>query len=130
MKKRLTDISEQQARATFSELVKLYGDDRALDMVKAMPICLSFKKDRFAPCLAAWGEIFGLEQAQDMVKRNPGLLAVRPDEAAKASESSMVFSYIVAFTRPAGPFLLALLCFAVLTPFIEALTGIQFGINH
>jgi hypothetical protein len=65
-----------------------------------------------------------------MVARNPGLLAVRSDEAAKASDSTMVFSYIVGYTRPLGPFLLLSLLLLLLTPVIEGVTGIQYGINH
>jgi len=40
---RLTDISEQQARATFNELAKLYGSDAALEMTKAKPVILAFQ---------------------------------------------------------------------------------------
>jgi hypothetical protein len=46
-------------------------------------------------------------------------------EAAKASDQTMVFSYIVAATRPigkAGPIGIMLL---VLVPFIEAATGVS-----
>ena len=123
---RLTDITEEQARGTFAELTKLYTEDRAIEMVKAMPICLAFKKDRFAPCLEIFAEEFGLEAAQDMVTRNPGLLAVKPKDAAATDASAMAFSYIIAFTRPAGPFLLAGLLLALLTPFIKSVTGIDF----
>ena len=41
--KRLSDISEVEARATFGELARLYGADAALTMTKAKPIVLSFK---------------------------------------------------------------------------------------
>lgn len=34
-----------------------------------------------------------------MVRRNPGLLGVRP-ETTDDAEASMLFSYIVAYTRP------------------------------
>lgn len=129
-KKRLTDITPEQAKKSFNELAKLYGDDRALTMVKAQPICLAFDSTKFAQTQAAWTEVFGLEATQDMVARNPGLLAVRPEEAAKATDSTMAFSYIVAFTRPLGPVLLGTLFVLLLTPVIEGLTGIQYGFNH
>ena len=41
--KRLSDITEAEARATFAELARLYGADEALQMTKAKPIVLSFK---------------------------------------------------------------------------------------
>lgn len=129
-KKRLADITPEQAKKTFSEMARLYGDERALTMVKVQPICLAFDSSTFGRSLEGWTEVFGLEQSQDMVARNPGLLAVRPDEAAKATDSTMIFSYIVAITRPLGPFLLIALFVLLLTPAIESLTGIQYGINH
>mmetsp|Transcript_93057 Transcript_93057/g.267734 ORF Transcript_93057/g.267734 Transcript_93057/m.267734 type:complete len:215 (-) Transcript_93057:149-793(-) len=129
-KKRLTDITPEQAKKSFNELARLYGDDRALKMVKAQPICLAFDSTNFDPCLENWSNVFGLEAAQEMVVRNPGLLAVRPGEAAKATDSTMVFSYIVAITRPVGGLLLATLFLLLLTPVIESITGIQYGINH
>lgn len=129
-KKRLTDITEAQAKKSFNILANLYGDERALGMVKAQPICLAFDTNNFAACLDNWSEVFGLEGAQAMVARNPGLLAVRPEEAAKATDSTMAFSYIVALTRPVGPLLLAGTLFLILTPLIESVTGIKYGINH
>ena len=125
-KSRLTDISEADARATFAEISRLYNEERALEMVKAMPICLAFNRDRFAECLDIFEERFGLEAAQDMVKRNPGLLAIAPKDAVSADDSAMAFSYIIAFTRPVGPFLLGGLLLALLTPFIEKVSGISF----
>jgi hypothetical protein len=122
--KRLTDISEAQARASFAELAKNYGPDEALEMVKALPICLSFNKDRFGPSLVAFGNVFGVEAARQMVGRNPGLLAVTPEDAATTNEQTMVFSYLVGYTRPLGPVLLPLLFFFLLSPAIEAWTGI------
>jgi hypothetical protein len=119
--KRLTDITEAQARATFNELAKCYGQDEALDMVKALPVCLVFNKDGLGPSLKAFQEIFGEEQAKAMVSRNPGLLAVNPADAATVTEQTMVFSYLVGYTRPLGPVLLPLLLFLLLTPVLERL---------
>lgn len=122
--KRLTDISKQEAKVTFNELVKLYGEERALDMVKFLPICLSFNKDNFGPQLNRWSETFGLEESQDMVRRNPGLLAVKPSDAGTSDDTTMVFSYIVGYTRPIGSVGIQLLGLMLLTPTIEAVTGI------
>ncbi|KAG7348424.1 hypothetical protein IV203_017129 [Nitzschia inconspicua] len=135
--KRLTDITEKQAADAFNQIASLYGGERAIEMVKIFPICLAFDKTQFKDSFAAWSGIFGEEETKEMVLRNPGLLAVRAAEAAKASDQTMVFSYIVAATRPigkAGPIGIMLL---VTVPFIEAATGISirepflatFGIN-
>ena len=128
--RRLTDISRERAAQSFNVLVQLYGEQRALTMVQNQPICLCFDSNQFKPALEAWTQIFGLEESQNMVARNPGLLAVKAEEASKSSDSTMIFSYIVGFTRPVGPLLLATMFFLLLTPALEGLTGIQFGINH
>jgi hypothetical protein len=122
--KRFTDISEKQARATFAELSKLYGEEYALEMTKALPICLSFDKALFAGSLKEYIGIFGEEEAKAMVCRNPGLLAVRPAEAAKATDQTMKASYLIAVTRPYGKVLLPTLVFLLLVPTIEAVSGI------
>jgi len=83
--KRLVDITEKEARAAFVELAKCYGDQEALQMVKATPICLSFNKNNFKPSLEAFADIFGKQEAQQMVQRNPGLLALNPESAAMAT---------------------------------------------
>lgn len=107
---------------TFNEMARLYGDEAALDFVKTMPQVrpvlgnnimrlrqhpvlsdipqtLKFNKENFEPCLDSWSEQFTLKKAQSMVRRNPGLLGVRP-ETTDDAEASMLFSYIVAYTRP------------------------------
>mmetsp|Transcript_25096 Transcript_25096/g.37089 ORF Transcript_25096/g.37089 Transcript_25096/m.37089 type:complete len:212 (-) Transcript_25096:85-720(-) len=122
--KRLTDISKQNAKVCFNELVKLYGDERALDMVKFLPICLSFNKDNFGPQLDKFSDKFGLEESKDMVRRNPGLLAVKPTDAEKSDDSTMVFSYIIGYTRPISSVGLPLLLLLLLTPAIESVTGV------
>jgi hypothetical protein len=124
LNKRFTDISEQQATEAFIELATVYGEERALGMVKALPVCLAFEKKVFGPSFQEWTAIFGLEQSQEMVARNPGLLAVKPEEAAKSNDQTMAFSYIVGYTRPLGPVLLPLLMFLLLSPAIEEVTGI------
>jgi hypothetical protein len=123
--KRFGEIPREKAEASYNELAALYGDARALEMVKALPICLAFDQDNFAPQLAAWKEIFGEEPSLDMVARNPGLLAVRADDAATSNGQTMFFSYVVAYTRPVGGFLLFGLLFALLVPAIESVLGIS-----
>jgi hypothetical protein len=122
--RRFTDIPEKQAKSSFALLTKLYGEERALDMVKALPICLAFDQKIFAANLKGFSEVFGLEESKDMVRRNPGLLAVTPANAATASDQTMQFSYLVAYTRPVSNILLPLLLFLLLSPGIEYFTGI------
>ena len=127
--KRLTDISESEARATFAELAKLYGEDEALEMTKALPVLLAFNKKNFAACLDAWTGIFGEDESKEMVLRNPGLLAVNPEEAAKATDQTMTVSYVVAATRPIGPVALPSLLALLLVPAAEAVTGIPIRVS-
>lgn len=123
--KRLTDVGEPRARAAFTELAKLYGgSEEALNMVRVQPIILCFNFQQWGESLEKWEDMYGLEKAQGMVQRNPGLLAVKPSDAAESDESAMVFSYIIAITRPSSKVLLPLLVLLLLSPFIEAVTGI------
>jgi hypothetical protein len=123
--KRLTDITPMQARATFNELAKLYGSNEAYDMVKALPIILSFNKKQFAPSLQAMSIALGdPDRAKAIVQLNPGLLAITPINAATVSEQTVVFSYLVGYTRPFGPILLPALLLALFSPAIEVTTGI------
>ena len=55
-----------------------------------------------------------------MICRNPGLLAVRPEEAARSTET-MSASYLIAATRPIGPVALPTLAALLLVPTVEAL---------
>jgi hypothetical protein len=123
--KRLTDISEAEATASFNELAQLYGEDRAIEMCKTMPIILVFDLKQFAGALEQYASIFGEEKAKDMVLRNPGLLAVKASDAATATDQTMNFSYIVAYTRPVGGLLLGGLFLLLSIPLLEGVTGIR-----
>jgi hypothetical protein len=127
MGRRFSERSVPELTAAYQELVRLYGETAAFQMVRDMPLILAFDSKAFAPSLAAFSDIFGAEPAQAMVRRNPGLLALPPTGAGGAdsvTDQTMQFSYIVAATRPLGAAgvygLLALLC----EPALEALTGI------
>lgn len=122
--RRLTDITEKQARSTFQQLAKLYGDDVAKQMVIDLPVCLSFNPSWFKPSLEAYSEIFGKDEAQAMVARNPGLLAVKPSDAVTVTDQTMTFSYLVAYTRPYSKVTLPLLFGLLLIPVVEAITDI------
>ena len=93
-------VTKEKAILAFNELARLYGDEEAVAMVKLESRVLVFNSDNYAPCLASWTEQFGLEAAQGMVGRNPNLLAIRPELAVKPAEDCMVFSYIIAASRP------------------------------
>mmetsp|Transcript_5893 Transcript_5893/g.13985 ORF Transcript_5893/g.13985 Transcript_5893/m.13985 type:complete len:222 (+) Transcript_5893:170-835(+) len=124
VRKSLADITEKQAISNFNALATVYGEDRALGMVKTEALSLAFDSSDYAETFSIWAEKFGEEETKEMVLRNPGLLSVKPVYAKKTDDSTMAFSYIIATTRPigaAGPVLLLLL---VLTPVIEAVTGI------
>jgi hypothetical protein len=123
--KRFTDISESEATASFNKLAQLYGEDRAFEMFKTMPIILVFDQKQFAGALEQYANIFGEEKAKDMVLRNPGLLAVKASDAAKATDQTMNFSYIVAYTRPAGGLLLGGLFLLLSIPLLEGVTGVR-----
>jgi hypothetical protein len=112
--------SERQARETFNELARLYGDEQALEMIKIQPMALCFTSRNFEPCLEAWTEQFGLEAAQAMVNRNPGLLAVSPTLASKPAEASMALSYVIAITRPSVPKIIALIALLAIVPSLSS----------
>lgn len=123
--RRLCDISDEQCRASFDALAKVYGEEEALEMTRIMPIILTFDKQCFAPSFKEWSQIFGADETIDMVLRNPGLLAVRPEDAATATDQTMNFSYIVAYTRPLSKILLPGLLFLIAVPALEAVTGVS-----
>lgn len=123
-RKSFSGITEKQATESFNALAAVYGEERALGMVKLTPIALAFDSSVFAETFAIWAEKWGEEETKEMVARNPGLLSVKPVYAQKSDDSTMTFSYIIAATRPiglAGPFLIVAL---ILTPLIESVTGI------
>jgi len=124
-RRRLTDVNETTARETFAELADLYGAAEAVEMVKNFPLALALKRERFGPALAEFGKIFGEEQAEKMVQRNPCLLAVSPEDAATSTDQTMIFSYLVGYTRPLGPILTLLLTAALSVPVIEGVTGVS-----
>ena len=47
----LFDITETQALTAFEELARLYGPQRAVDMVKVQPLALATNPDNFGPTL-------------------------------------------------------------------------------
>ena len=98
-------------------------------MVTDMPLILAFEKKNLKPTFAEFGKIFGDQEAKEMIMRNPGLLAMKPEDAAKADDQTMQFSYIIAITRPAGDLLLYGLFGQLMIPVVEGISGIPFREN-
>mmetsp|Transcript_4772 Transcript_4772/g.10067 ORF Transcript_4772/g.10067 Transcript_4772/m.10067 type:complete len:216 (+) Transcript_4772:107-754(+) len=121
------EMDPKELSLTFKELASVYGDDVALEFVRDIPNVLGVDRTFFAPSFASFSEKFGDEPARAMVQRNTGLLFVRPTGdggADKVEESAMVFSYIVAVTKPLGSFGYIGIFVLLLEPFFEAATGI------
>uniref|UniRef100_A0A7R9UE42 PSI-F n=1 Tax=Pinguiococcus pyrenoidosus TaxID=172671 RepID=A0A7R9UE42_9STRA len=121
------DVEEAKLKSTYKSIAKVYGDDNALEMVKAVPGCLAFDPSNFQGTYDVFCETFGEDKAKGMVRRNPNLLAVKPDGwggATGAKDDTFYMSYVIAFTRPLGPVLLAGLIAALSVPLVEGLTGI------
>ena len=101
---RLTSTTKSKATKAFNEMARLYGDERALAMVKTQPAVLTLKSENFAPSLDVWAEAYGSrEAAQAMMVRNPGLLGIPPVLAAENTDATMAMSYVIAITRPTLP---------------------------
>lgn len=115
----------QKRKKAFQQIATLYGTEEALDMTRILPNILAFNADIFKPSLDEFATIFGEEEAKAMILRNPGLLAVKPVDAARSDDSTMVFSYIIAITRPAGAFLLFGLLSLLMVPVLEGITGVS-----
>jgi hypothetical protein len=127
-----SDRDEKYLRAGFKELAKAYGEANALQMVKDLPICLAFNRKNFGPSLIEFAKTFGDEEARGMVQRNPGLLVVAPTGAGGADsveDLAMQFSYVVAATRPVGPFLLYGTLSLLFEPAFELISGIPLKEN-
>lgn len=117
-----SDISS--AQTAFKELVRLYGEEQALEMTKNLPNCLRFKVNNFAPTLEGFIKVFGEEEAKAMINRNPGLLSQRAEFVERADDTTMKMSYVVAYTRPYGPVLQAGLALLLSLPALEKITGL------
>jgi len=105
-------------------MAAVYGEERAIEMVKINPFYLTFDPKAFASTFAIWSDIFGEEETKDMVSRNPGLLAIQPKDAGTNTDNTMAFSYIIAATRPIGIFGPALIGALLMVPVIEGTAGI------
>jgi hypothetical protein len=127
-----SDRDEKYLKAGFKELAKAYGEDSALQMVKDLPICLAFNRKNFGPSLIELAKTFGDEEARGMVQRNPGLLVIPPTGAGGANsveDLAMQFSYVVAATRPVGPFLLYGTLSLLFEPAFELISGMPLKEN-
>ena len=127
-KNKACNKGEDVLTRTFSEMCKVYGTDNALSMVKTWPRVLNCDYQNFAPVFDIYVEKFGYDESMGMLLRNPNLLGCRPtgpNNATTAGKDQLYLSYVVAFTRPAGPYLLALLFGLLSLPGIENATGLS-----
>ena len=93
-------------------------------MVKVWPRVLNCDYNNFSPVFDIYTEKFGKDESIAMLIRNPNLLGCSPDgpnSAQTAGDDTMALSYVVAFTRPLGPYLLGTLLGLLAFPSIEAL---------
>jgi hypothetical protein len=128
VKRKTRPIDDKLLRKTFKELSKVYGLENASKICKTELVVLEMNSLYFKGTFDCFVETFGEEGAIGMVRRNPGLLATSPvgfGSAATAGPETMALSYVVAATRPLGPYLLGLLFALLLTPTLESVTGLS-----
>lgn len=123
--RKLFDVGATFRQQAFEEIATLYGTEEALTMTRILPGILAFDSKNFKPSLNNFSEIFGEEEAKAMIMRNPGLLYVTPENAAKADDLTMKFSYALSVTRPAGPLLLYGTLSLLMVPVLEGITGVS-----
>lgn len=122
-------LEDDKLKKSFGVLASVYGDDVALEMTRRNPSCLAYNSDYFAPSFKAFANKFGDEEARAMVLRNPNLLAVAPtgyQGADSVQDDTMILSYVIDATRPFGKILLPTFFLLILTPAIEAVSGVPF----
>jgi len=125
-------IDESKLRSAYAELARLFSEESASKMAKAEPCVLEFRQSYFEEIKVIFDEKFGEEATQGLLIRNPGLLGIKPDGwgeegyggAATAGPETIALSYVIAATRPLGNFGLVGLLALVLTPGIDAATGL------
>eukprot|EP00568_Trieres_chinensis_P000323 CAMPEP_0183306830 /NCGR_PEP_ID=MMETSP0160_2-20130417/14862_1 /TAXON_ID=2839 ORGANISM="Odontella Sinensis, Strain Grunow 1884" /NCGR_SAMPLE_ID=MMETSP0160_2 /ASSEMBLY_ACC=CAM_ASM_000250 /LENGTH=214 /DNA_ID=CAMNT_0025470297 /DNA_START=47 /DNA_END=691 /DNA_ORIENTATION=- len=125
-------IVESTLRSNFAELVAVFGDTDATEIVKAVPQTLEMDRSYFARTLDIYSEKFGAESARGLLLRNPALLGVKPEGwgpdgyggAESAGPETIALSYVVAATRPIGKFGPIGLVGLLSVPGIEMVTGI------
>mmetsp|Transcript_3677 Transcript_3677/g.3812 ORF Transcript_3677/g.3812 Transcript_3677/m.3812 type:complete len:183 (-) Transcript_3677:58-606(-) len=116
------DVSEKDLVASFNALATaLKSETDALEAVKAVPGVLVVPAATMKANFAIYEEKFGFDQAVGVVKRNPNIMQVRTTgygSAETVGPETVYLSYVVAFTRPIGGFLLAGLAFLLSYPTI------------
>jgi len=137
-----SEKTDKEVISTYQAIAKLYGEENAAKMAKAEVKVLGFDSSGFAATKAAFVGAL-CEPSEDgkpakyteadveaMVTRNPLLLNLRATGfggADTTGDETMYASYVIAATRPAGPFLLGGLFLLLATPAIKAALGINDG---
>jgi hypothetical protein len=131
-------FDKNEFKESYNAWADIFGGEETKDMVLRNPVRVR-QSWRWFACVdtskKAVIHFFLTQEAfvslcHDGLHSNPlcnsqGLLAVKRYQASTANDQTMVFSYIVAYTRPigkAGPIGLLLL---LSVPFIEAVTGLE-----
>lgn len=108
----------------------LGAETKAATVCKLYPFVLYVDNSRLTENLRQLTEAWGLEKTSEVLLRNPNILSTAPQgygsiaaSLAKGNGNDIVgASYLIAATRPAGPFLLALL-------FLSLGKAVIFGVN-
>lgn len=137
--RKLSETPDEDLAATFEALAELYGgDDKALEMVEAVPRILAFEASKLAATKASFVANLAGDKDDEpakyteadvvaMIQRNPllsGVPATGYGSAEACGEETMYASYVVAATRPLGPVLLFTLIALVLSPFVKKALGL------
>ncbi len=116
-------VDEKTLASNFLKLAEtVRGDDNANEICTIWPDILRVDPVKISTNMNTYVDCFGLEDAIGMVKRNPNLFAVATTGYGSAEASCakgggkdmMTMSYVIAFTRPIGQPLLALLAVCLL----------------
>lgn len=116
-------VDEKTLTSNFMKLAEtVRGDDNAKEICSTWPDILRVDPVKISTNMNTYVDCFGLEDAIGMVKRNPNLFAVATTGYGSAEASCakgggkdmMTMSYVIAFTRPIGQPLLALLALCLL----------------
>mmetsp|Transcript_21777 Transcript_21777/g.36420 ORF Transcript_21777/g.36420 Transcript_21777/m.36420 type:complete len:224 (-) Transcript_21777:102-773(-) len=119
------DLDESAVAYYFYEMAKFTkSEEVVLEMMSVVPDIVTKNVERSKANFEIYTETYGFDEAIGLITRNPNILAVPTrgyGSAEVAKEDAMAMSYVIAFTRPLGAPLLALLFSALLTPFIKSL---------
>ena len=124
-------ISDSDAKRTYSAISAAYGETTTMSMFANSPAIMRADVSEIAPAAAIYKETYGEESARALLVRNPNLLFCTAEKASKAGGDAMALSYVIAATRgPQGLALQLLLLGLLLSPVVERVTGVHFGLEY